>query len=149
MKKTLLSIAALSLLSASADAQFYYRAGLGYALPSAGQSVAGNEWPYSGSFHNSNITYSLDGASFSAGLQGYLALGYNFNRNVGVQLDAQVGLSSRQFDFSIQNIPVNSVLSNVTISQRAELPINLVPSMVVRTGGDPWDIYCRMGIALP
>lgn len=148
MKKTLLSIAALLLISASADAQFYYRAGIGYAFPQAGQTMAGQEWPYSGSVSNS-VAYSISGASFSAGLQGGLALGYNFTRNVGVQLDAQATLSSKTYDFSLSNITVGGVASNVTISQHAKFPINLVPSIVVRTGGDPWDIYCRMGVALP
>jgi hypothetical protein len=148
MKKTFLSIAALLALSASADAQFYYRVGIGYAFPHAGQSIAGQEWPYSGSVSNS-VAFNISGASFSAGLQGGIALGYNFSRNVGVQLDAQAGLSAKTYDFNINNITVSGVASNVTISQHAKFPVNLIPSIVVRTGGDPWDIYCRMGVALP
>jgi hypothetical protein len=156
MKKRLLSIVVLSSLAMTASAQgLYFRAGLGYAMPQAGQTITGSayELPYRGSLSN-EITYDLKGASFSAGLKGYLGLGYMISKNVGIQLDAHLGLSNSTLSFTANNVNLNysngtSILSNMTVEQRAVFPVNLVPSMVVTTACSQWDVYCRMGVALP
>ena len=93
MKKTIVTIAAL-LLTAPGFAQFYLRAGLGYAFPQAGQTLDASGTPYSGSATYSTYVTNYSGmksASFSAGFQGGLGLGYMFSEHVGVQLDAEAG----------------------------------------------------------
>ena len=133
--------------------EFYVRAGLGYAVPQAGQSIAGQEWPYNGTISNM-VNYDIAGASFSSGIQSYLGFGYMFTPHIGAQLDASIGLSNTTYSFRDNNVTVNytggtSILSNVVITTRATTPVNLMPSMVLQTGGDVWNIYSRMGLALP
>ncbi|MES2701163.1 MAG: outer membrane beta-barrel protein [Bacteroidota bacterium] len=154
MKKTVLLISVLSVLINTAYSQeFYLRAGVGYALPHAGQSIAGNEWPYNGTVSNS-VNYNIQGASFAAGLQAHVGAGYLFTDHIGIQLDATFGLANTVFTFRNNNVLVyytsgSAVLSNVTIDHEASFPLNLLPSLVLQTGGDKCNVYSRMGLAVP
>lgn len=142
----------LSVITTSVSAQeFYFRAGGGYAFPQAGQTIDGTGQPYNGTQSNSTYltTYNLKAASFSSGVQGVFGLGYLFNDHIGVQLDASIGLSNTQYTYTDHNVQLNGVLGDVSIIQHAQSSVFIMPSLVLQTGGDPWNIYCRMGLALP
>ena len=112
----------------------------------------GQALPYNGSINNINSfyqQYNIKGASLSSGLYFSLSAGHQFNDHVGIQLDGNIGLSNTKYSSSQNHVTVSSVLSTVTLTHQATTPVFITPSLVVKTGGDPWNLYCRMGVVLP
>lgn len=142
-----------ALISVPAFAQnFYFRAGFGYAVPQAGQTMDGTATPYNGTQNHlgpNTDAYSIKAASFSAGIQGVLGFGYMINRNVGIQLDAGVGIASRKWTYKLSNVMLDSILSDVSIVQQSKTPVFAMPSLVLQSGGDKVNLYSRFGLVLP
>jgi len=136
-----------------ATAQFYFKAGLGYAIPQSGQTMDGTATPYNGTMTiNSNAltqTYSIKSASFSAGAHGFLGIGYLISNHAGIELHGDFGLSTKKYTFTINNVMLNGVESNVNIEQKAKGLFILSPSLVLQTGGESVNLYTRIGVALP
>ena len=135
----------------SASAQFFARVGFGYAFPQSGQTLDGTAQPYNGTITNTTLTqaYSIKSASFSAGMQMALGVGYMLSEHVGIQLDANIGLSTKKYTFTDQNVNIQGVQSNVDVVQQANTPFILSPSLVLQSGGEKLNVYSRLGIALP
>ncbi len=146
-----LLIVLLSIISVNSFGQgFYFRAGLGYAFAQAGQTIDGTGQPYNGTLNNATQATSIKSASFSAGLQGQLGFGYMVSEHVGVQLDANAGLSNKKYTLNVSNVTLGSgVPGSVSFVQHANSPLMLMPSIVVQSGGAPWNIYTRFGVAIP
>ncbi len=150
MKKLITGILIFTTLTNIGYTQgFYLRLGLGYAIPQAGQTLDGTSQPYNGSLNDSTLQYKVKNTSFSAGLGTFVGVGYMFNEHVGVQLDGNLGISTKQYSFTESNYNYQGVLSNVTVQQQAKSPFIVIPSLVLHSGGDKIDLYCRMGLALP
>ncbi len=156
MKKTIVTLLAFLSLSAAARAQgFYFRAGLGYAVPMAGQSIDGEGAVISGSVTRSTYltNFSSKNASFAAGLHGGVGLGYLFSKNIGVQLDVDANIAAKSYSFLQPNVYIDlgagPILSNYTIKQQADLPILLTPKLALQTGGEKLNIYTNIGPAIP
>ena len=151
MKKIYCLIVLLAAAMCNAKAQFYVRAGLGFAMPQAGQTMDGTGQGYNGSQTYTTYTqvYNVKPTSFSTGVHGVLGVGYMFSDHVGVQLDGDAGLSTKKYTFSIDNVSVGGVPSNVDIVQRAKGPFVVIPSLVLQTGGEKINLYTRVGVALP
>ncbi len=136
-----------------ASAQLYVKAGLGYAIPQSGQTMDGSGTPYNGSTTvNTNAaaeTFSIQSASFSTGVHGALGLGYLLSDHVGIELHGDFGLSTKKYTYTINNVLVNGVESNVQILQKAKGLFVLSPSLVLQTGGEKVNLYSRFGVALP
>ncbi len=134
---------------------FYVRAGLGYAIPQAGQTMDGTAAPYSGSSNNKVVdtalftSYNLKKISFSSGLHGALAGGYMFNKHIGIDLGLDFGLSMSKYTYSDNNVPDNGASYNVQTVQRAQNPVVIIPSLVVQSGGEQVNLYMRGGVVLP
>ena len=150
MKKIISTAFILSIIATTGFSQgFYLRAGLGYAIQQAGQTLDGTATPYNGTLNATTNQYNIKSASFSAGLGGVLGVGYMFSEHVGVQLDGNLGLSAKQYTFTENNYDYGGVPSAVSITQQARSPFILIPSLVIQSGGDKINLYCRMGVALP
>jgi hypothetical protein len=154
MKKIGLLAFVLSAISNVSNAQFYLKAGIGYAFAQAGQTIDGTATPYSGTLTinttNSSLSYAIKSASYSAGVQGAFGFGYLFTGHIGVQLDANIGIASHKYSFTESNVNIGSgILGNVSYVQKAKTPVILSPSVVLQTGGSVWNIYSRFGLALP
>src|ERR1700744_4289450 len=123
MKKRLLNLLTLLLLSAPVYAQhFYYRLGAGYDLPLAGSMDRdGNHFngsvdyltQYDSVIYQSN--YSIKKASFAAGLHGEVAGGYMFNKNFGIELDGSIGIAPKEYTFTETNIWRDDVPTTETV----------------------------------
>ncbi len=163
MKKSLVTAALLAGMTSTVFGQgFYFRAGMGFAFPQAGQSMYDTPIPYNGfptgingsrQNVNGSQTYSISGASFGSGIHGVLGFGYMFNNNVGIQLDGSIGLSPTKYTFNDLNAELSigngtSTPYNITTKQKANTPFILMPSLVLQTG-DQLKIYSRLGLALP
>jgi opacity protein-like surface antigen len=156
MKKLIITVFILSIAFSGFAQGFYLRLGLGYAFPEAGQTLDGTGTPYNGSLTNPASgasypqNYNIKSASLSAGLQGAIGLGYMFTDHVGLQLDAGLGLATKKYTYDDQNANLGSgVIGDVSVIQQAKSPFMVTPSLVLQTGGNPWNIYARMGIAVP
>lgn len=150
MKKLSLVFLYLVISAAGFAQGFYFRTGLGYAIPQAGQTLDGNSTPYHGSFNSASKSYSIKGVSFSAGVQAYAGFGYMVNKHVGVQAELNACLVPRKYTTSINDYNYGSgVEGNIRIQQQALLPVFFDPSIVIQSGGDKLNIYSRFGPAVP
>lgn len=136
-----------------AGPNFFLRCGLGFAFPQAGQNLDNNEIPYNGTINvlsSGDWAYNIKNASFSSGFHSEIGLGYMLNSHIGFELDLCVGLSTARYTGYINNITIDSIVSNYSQTQTAENPVLLVPSIVYKTG---WigscNFYARGGLVLP
>jgi hypothetical protein len=142
--------------------EFYWRSGLGYAFVLNGLTMNGAQ-PYDGKMTKYTqrttyaYTYRVDSeilinrpASFSAGLQGVLGFGYTFNKNVGIQVDASLGIINQQYTYEeYDNMEPYADDQRSTRVLQADHTLIAIPVLVLQTAGERWNFYCRAGIALP
>ena len=158
-------------LSATAYAQntgnakaskIYVRAGGTYAFPQAGQMTM-----ESGQFMNGNLkgvttmngtasstTYNWDlkKASLGAGVSGVVAGGYMFNKNLGIEVAASIGISPKKYEFvetdvyPSQGIQITDQMKTKVYQKGAVL---VMPSVVIQSGGNKLNVYSRIGLAIP
>jgi hypothetical protein len=151
--KRLLVIAALTISGFAAQAQgFYFKAGLGYALPQAGQTLDNGGYPYSGSsFYVSGSSFSSFEAkrvSFSSGPNATLGAGYAFNSNLALELNANIGLSNTKYT-ATHHFPVTAGTYDIELTQYTESMQLLLPSVVLRSGKKKAQIYLRASVIVP
>jgi opacity protein-like surface antigen len=154
MNRNLLT-AILAFISFSAPAQFYIKGGVGYAFPQAGQTVDGSGTPYSAEANIIQTTakehsdFKLKKVSFSAGGNAVIGAGFMFTKNLGVELNAEIGLMSKKYTTKLSETFNNPEFANIEIKQYAKMPIMLSPSLILQTAGDKMNLYTRWGLALP
>lgn len=148
MKKLSLLLLTTALSTLCLAQGFYFRPGIGYSIPQAGQTLDGAGTVYNGSMNYATQGYSLKRASFSAGVHGYAAFGYMAGKNVGIELAADIGLLCKKYEARIYNANIQGVPYDIRITQQA-MPVIINPSIVVQNGGDKWNIYSRLGLAIP
>lgn len=153
-KKAVVFAGTLLAMAYNTNAQgLFYRFGLGYAIPQAGQTMDGTATPLNGSMTNTtsgttNYTaYDIKKASFSSGLHGTVAVGYLFNEHVGIDVSLSGLFGAQKYSFFDYNVAINGVASNVEITQSASC-ILATPSLYMQTNGKI-NLYSRVGIALP
>ena len=152
MKKIGFLVIFLSVAAYTASAQLYVRLGLGYAVPEAGQTLDGTGQPYNGSSINgvNNQSVNIKLASFSAGVQSSIGMGYMFSEHVGIQLDMNIGLATKKYTFTQDSVLIQGVENNYSVVQKAKTPVFLTPSLVLQTGDEnKLNLYSRFGIVLP
>ncbi len=171
MKKLLIPVLSLFVLTAAAQPnktqkkktiqpKGYFRAGLGYAL-SHGGAVQAPVPGYSSRLllpvNGSNIvnstsgsyseTFDLSRGSYTAGVHGALTFGLMVTKHIGVEVAANVGLSTKTLKTSLTaNDPQDRVVFNA--SQQAMRPVMITPSIVLETGGQI-NLYTRGGLVIP
>ena len=158
MKKILFTTCFLSFLATVSMAQEWsFRLGLGYAFPTASQTLDASGLPYSG-----NVTYTsantgdiqsigMKKASFGSGFKAVGGIQYMFTKNIGIAADINLGVTTPKYVLQTTNdVSVNkNEVSDNTYTRYAELPVLLIPSFVLQSGGDKVNVYARAGIALP
>lgn len=161
MKKLLIPVVLFMLIATATDAQnIYFRGGLGYAAPHGGAvqgpifSYSQNSFfPVNGSYNgtylptNTTESFELKKTSFTAGVQGILAAGLMLNKNIGVELAANVGLSTQQMKTQLNSEEVDEKVK-LDVTQQSDMPLMLTPSLVLQTSGKI-QVYARGGIVLP
>ncbi len=149
MKRSAIAAALILTAIASRGQGWYGKAGLGYAIPQAGQTLDGSGTPFSGTSNNTTGNFDIKSASLTSGLSGFFGIGYMHTRHIGVEIDANLGLLQQKYSYTISNIEINGVPSSATITQQARLPVIISPSLVLQTDGSKYNIYTRFGLALP
>lgn len=133
----------------------YVKAGAGYVFPAASQTRDVDGFPFNG---NATYTYNVGftsmnakKVSFSSGVQATIGAGYMFTNNLGIELNAMIGVSTSKAVAKNQ-YPIVSSSGNYDVSQvitqNSKLPVILMPSVVLQTG-KKFNIYLRGGLALP
>lgn len=144
MKKiiTTLSIVAIAATAVKAQeaqsSKAYARVGVGYAFPNAGDSYLQNE-TYSFLSH----TQEVKKYSFGAGANVMVAGGFWFTKNVGVELGVNIGGAPKKFKGTYSD-PATSGTSTMY----AKMPVYIMPSVVLQTGGEKINVYSRLGLAV-
>ncbi|MEO7990205.1 MAG: hypothetical protein ABI663_11730 [Chryseolinea sp.] len=152
MKKVILIIFSFVLLSGLASAQVYFRAGGGYALPTATESVGdmqtrtdsydGNN--YSGTNKTKNVS-----ASYGSGINFNAGAGFMFSEFFGVDLNISYLAGKKYKTGDRYNNYVNGVIvgTDETITTTNSKAIFITPSFVITTGGAHAP-YGRFGVVL-
>lgn len=160
MKKLFIPFLACLCACSSANAQkFYFRGGLGYAIShgGVGQSTVsgntGNVFPLQGNYSSTQIpgttaeSFKLQRVSFTSGLHGILGFGLMFNKSIGVDLAASVGLATRTNKASVYTERAG-IRESLNVTQQANMPVFLTPSLVIQTDGKI-KAYARGGVVFP
>lgn len=153
MKKLTFILTVLSALSLKAEARkLYIRTGVGYAAPAAGQTRDVGILPLNGELTESPsgaISMNLKKASFSSGLNVNAALGYSINNHIAVELSGFAIIVPTRYTGTLNTVDaINGFYSSMVVKKHAELPIFLIPSLVLQTGGK-LNLYMRTGVVLP
>lgn len=144
--------------------RLYFKAGAGYGTPQT--SIYGmvngtfkREMYYSPDYSIQN--YSVKPASYFAGITATLNGGYLVSKHIGVELAATVGASTTAYTYTSTTSGILSTIvshtgttsvtfdSVGTVESYAKVPMILIPSLVLQTGGKMWNLYLRTGMALP
>lgn len=130
---------------------FYVRVGLGIATPMAGQTLNENADPYSCTMNFdagqqiSSYT-ALKKISFSAGLQAVMAFGWMANKNIGIEVDGYIGIAPKKYTAHFKNIIVDGAYpADITVTNKAVLPIFIAPCLLLKTSGKKVEVYGRSG----
>ncbi len=131
---------------------FYLKAGLGYAFAQSGQTGYSGSYQSSTGSSSSSATFDFKTASLSAGFNGTVGAGYMFNDHLGVELDAHIGIANKKYSYNETSIdssgPGTPYSSTYNRSVHAQLPVLLIPAIVVQSGGKA-NVYARIGLVLP
>ncbi|MCB0695757.1 MAG: hypothetical protein KDC07_00250 [Chitinophagaceae bacterium] len=162
MKKILTPILLMFLLqSTTSHAQeMYFRGGFGYATAHGGY-VEGSVYagflnavlPYNGSYSGYNLptntseTFDYKKASFSSGLQAILGLGLMLNKHIGVELAANLAMTTQQMESDVY-LESPDLKTSINTKQHADQPVFITPAVVLQTGGKI-NAYARGGVVLP
>lgn len=153
MKKNIL-FAFATLIAVSAHAQrpekqssVYVRAGIGYAMPLGGSYTFVGGMPMNGTgteLTASPGSYSFDvqKASFGSGVSASAGFGYMFNEHVGIDLGVNVGVANKKYEYK-ETSPGSYI---ATRTSYAKLPVLVMPSLVLATGGERVNVYSRVGV---
>jgi hypothetical protein len=155
MKKLVLTLTATWLLAGTVSAQkFYIRAGGGYAMPLAGQSMnTSNNAPFNGkqSYNAATDITSFEAkpASFGAGGNAMLGAGYMFTDNIGVELNIFAGVAPKKYS-SVNSYtdPSSGELESFEYLTYARMPVLVSPALKIQSSGD-FSVYSRFGALLP
>lgn len=161
MNKLFLPIIALVFSTSINAQQFYFRGGVGYTIAHGGvaQSTVSNNtssvFPIHGSFSSTQIpgtdaiSFDLKRNSFSAGVQGVLAVGAMFSKNIGVDMAVNLGLATPNMESSVY-LESPELRQWLITTQKADMPVFITPSLVIQSDtGSRITAYARGGIVLP
>ncbi len=155
MKKSASILFLLLIISNIVIAQgFYISASLGNAFASGGSISNIYGYPNSGNidFGNNNTiinSYDVKKASYSAGIQSNIALGYMLNEHIGFELCLTNGLSPKQYTSRATGEYIDSYFVNRTFKQNAISPVYLTPSLFFQNNFNKINVYGKVGIVLP
>ena len=138
------------------NSTWYGRVGIGYGLNQDGQSTNGYGTPYSGTAnYTANGTtvslsdFSIDKASFNAGVQATVAAGYMLDNHIGIELAGQFNIAPVKYTNDAHNYLLSGYPANSSTTTYAKSPIMIIPALVLQTGDEGLNVYTRAGLVLP
>lgn len=152
MKKIILTLFCLVLISGFASAQVYFRAGGGYALPIATESVGEMQTEtesYDGNNYTSTDKTKNVSASYGSGINFNAGGGFMFSEFLGVDLSISYLIGKKYDTGDTYKYYLNGSLAgtNESIITTNSKAIFITPSFVITTGGAHAP-YGRFGVVL-
>lgn len=136
----------------------YLRAGIGYSFAHAGQTEiltgSGDGFRFNSSTTASNgtigsfSTSEVKGGSFGAGGSIAIAGGYMLTRHIGIELGVNALVLPRRYEATEKGSGGGSFY-DLTMTTKAELPVYIIPAIVLTTAGADVNVYSRFGAVLP
>lgn len=138
------------------SSMWYVRVGMGYGFRQDGQATNGYGTPYSGAANytanGATVTlndFSVNKVSFNAGMLATIAAGYMFDHHVGVELAGQFNIEPVKYTYDAKNYLLSGYPANSSTTTYAKSPIMIIPSFLLQTGDDGFNVYTRLGLVLP
>jgi hypothetical protein len=132
---------------------FYLKAGVGYAFAMPGEKI-----DQSGNVLNGTVTnlgsgavgYNIKNASFTSGVPLIIGGGLILSKNIAVELNAAIDMTPRDYIEIIDGQTNSSgVVYNYLAQRKANNSAIIMPTIVLQTANAKWNMYMRMGVALP
>jgi hypothetical protein len=155
MKKiTQITLLIIFAVTVSAHAQtIYLKIASGYAFAMPGEKVdqAGNVLNGSvSSFGSGVISYDLKNASFTSGVPVIIGAGLMLSKNIGVELNAAINITTPDYTARHFGETTSSgLVYNYAGERQAKNPVIILPALLLQTANSKWNIYMKMGVALP
>ncbi len=141
-----------------ADSKLYVRIGAGYGFTHAGQTSILNSPDGPGLYFNGSSatvsgvagtfeSYNTKRGSFGTGGALVVAGGYMIMRHIGIELGVEATVLPRQYEFSAVETGNND--ATIKYTTKANLPVYLMPAVMMTTGGKGLNLYGRVGLAIP
>ncbi|MBS1690264.1 MAG: hypothetical protein JSS96_16155 [Bacteroidetes bacterium] len=140
------------------NSMWYGRVGIGYAFTQGGQTMSAYGTPYNGSLHyvnNNNgstatlTDFEVKKVSFNTGVHAVVAAGYMFDSHVGFELAGQFNIAPFSYTSNSYNYLSSGYNANINILSKAKSPIMLIPSFILQSGEQGFNLYTRVGLVLP
>jgi opacity protein-like surface antigen len=152
MKKIcLVALLLTSFITRSSAQDFYLKAGAGYAFAMPGQKLDeyGNVLNGTLSYSGNSSTSSIRSASFSSGVQGTIGCGLMLSKNIGIELNSNINLAPRNYTAKKTGQTNNNGDYTYIAERKANNLVVFLPSLLLQTANNTWNLYTRMGLALP
>lgn len=106
---------------------------------------------YSGTNSGGQMSVDAKKASFGAGANAVLAGGYMLHKNFGVELAVGIGVAPKKYEYTSTFKQVSTTTTNDVSKFKVytKLPVMIMPSVVLQTGGSNLNVYSRLGVAVP
>ena len=154
MKKITYLFFALILSATGLHGQnFYFKTGLGYAFAMPGEKLDQNGNVLNGVVNHTSAgvtDYELKNASFTSGVPLAIGVGLTLSKNIAIELSTSINLAPVKYSEGILNETNSSgQVFSYYADRQAKNTVILMPSVVLQTDNKTWNMYMRMGLALP
>ncbi len=160
MKKPFLAILTALLPFCSHSQNFFFSGSLGGFSSLAGGPTVGNGDYLSGglTYINKNtVAYDNKSGSLGSGLKLDLEGGYMFNQFIGFATSLNIGAYSKACIYTVSNIKLrppkssntDSLYYNVDYTTKANVPILLIPKLIIQAPISKNKLFGSFGVVLP
>lgn len=129
--------------------KWFVKAGLGYNFEAERQQLAIAGIAYGDGVSTKVVNSKPSRASMDAGFQGTVSIGYMFNKYIGVCVNVNAGIANKKYSYETTGTLAQPYGTSFSQNQQAQLPILVTPSFYFQTDNKDFNLYSRVGLALP
>jgi len=129
--------------------KWFVKAGIGYNFAAERQQLAISGIAYGDGVSTKVINSQPRRASMSAGFQGTISVGYMFNKYIGVCVNVNAGIANKKYSYETTGTLAQPYGTSLSQNQQAQLPVLVTPSFYFQTTNKEFNLYSRVGLALP
>ncbi|PZF74040.1 OmpW family outer membrane protein [Taibaiella soli] len=132
-----------------APKKWFVKAGLGYNFAAERTQLAVSGIAYGDGVSTKVVTSQPRRAAVNAGLQGTVGVGYMFNKYIGVCVNVNAGIASKKYTYENSSSLAQPFGNSISQTQQAQMPVLVTPSFYFQTTNKDFNLYSRVGLALP
>jgi len=129
--------------------KWFVKAGLGYNFAAERQQLAISGIAYGDGVSTKVANSQPRRAAMDAGFQGTIGIGYMFNKYIGVCVNVNAGIANKKYTYETSGTLAQPFGTSFSQTQQAQLPILVTPSFYFQTSNKEFNLYSRVGLALP